>query len=79
MAGRTITIRHVPDEVRNELAARASRSGRSLQEFMLGEVTRLAAQSSMDDLIAEIRARKRATGTRVDAATIVAAVATERR
>jgi len=80
MAGTTtITVRHVPDEVRNELAARAARSGRSLQEFMLGEVTRLAAQPSIEELVDEIRARKRATGTRADARAIVAAVAAGRR
>lgn len=75
----TITIRHVPEVVRNELAARAARSGRSLQEFMLGEITQLAQRPSMDDLLAEIRARKRSTGTRVDAETIVDAVTADRR
>ena len=29
-----ITIRDVPDEVRDELAARAARSGQSLQEYL---------------------------------------------
>ena len=30
----TITIRNVPDDVRNRLAARAAGSGRSLQEYL---------------------------------------------
>jgi hypothetical protein len=60
----TITVRHVPDEVRNELAARAARSGRSLQEYMLGELERLAARPAVADLLGEIRDRKR--GRRLD-------------
>lgn len=62
----TITIRHVPDEVRNELAARAARSGRSLQEYMLGEVTRLAAKPPMDELLERVRAHKRDSGIALD-------------
>lgn len=46
---------------------------------MLCEVTKLAAHPSIEELIDEVRARKRATGTRVDAETIVAAVADQRR
>lgn len=38
-----ITIRNVPDDVRNELAARAARSGRSLQEFLSAEFVRIAS------------------------------------
>jgi antitoxin FitA len=34
-----ITIRNVPEEVRDELAARAARSGRSLQEYLAGLLT----------------------------------------
>lgn len=54
----TITIRHVPDDVRNELAGRAARRGQSLQEFMLGEVVRLASKPSAADLLADVRGRK---------------------
>lgn len=31
-----ITIRDVPDKVRDELAARAARQGKSMQEFLRG-------------------------------------------
>jgi plasmid stability protein len=31
-----ITIRDIPDDVRDELAARAARSGKSLQEYLRG-------------------------------------------
>lgn len=54
----TITIRHVPDDVRNELAGRAARSGRSLQEYLLAEVIRLSAQPTIDELVDRARERK---------------------
>jgi plasmid stability protein len=68
----TMTIRHVPDEVRNELASRAAKTGRSLQEFMLDEIIRLASKPSMADLVAGVRERKRATGRRVGRDAILA-------
>ncbi len=57
-----ITIRHVPEQVRDELAARAARSGRSLQEFLLSELTIAASRPTPDDVIARARARARAAG-----------------
>jgi plasmid stability protein len=73
-----ITIRNVPDEVRDELAARAARSGRSLQEFLLRQLADLASRPSVD-VIARARARTRATGTRLDPREILAARDTDRR
>ena len=75
----TITIRHVPDEVRNELASRAARSGRSLQEYMLGEVTRLASMPSMDDWLADVRERKRRGGGQISTQSILDALHADRR
>lgn len=75
----TITIRHVPDEVRNELAARAARTGRSLQEYMLGEVTRLASKPSIEELVARVRDDKRRAGTVLDRETILADLHADRR
>lgn len=37
-----ITIRNVPEEVRNELAASAALEHKSMQEFLRGELVRLA-------------------------------------
>lgn len=54
----SITIRHVPDEVRNELASRAARKGQSLQEFLLAEVSRLALKPQVEDLMTLVRDRK---------------------
>lgn len=53
----SITIRSVPDDVRDELAARAARSGRSLQEYLVYELTRIAGKRTVDDVIDGIRRR----------------------
>jgi hypothetical protein len=66
-----ITIRNVPDEVRDELASRAARSGRSLQEFLLRQLAELAAKPSVDEVIARARSRARATGTSLSPAQII--------
>jgi plasmid stability protein len=74
-----ITVRDVPDEVRDELAARAARSGRSLQEYLRGMLVEAAARPPVEDVIARARARVDATGVRVDAASILAARDADRR
>ncbi|MEV0718299.1 hypothetical protein [Asanoa sp. NPDC050611] len=74
-----ITIRNVPDEIRDELAARAARAGRSLQEYLLRELVDLAARPTAEDVIARARARAARTGTRLDPATIIAARDEDRR
>jgi len=53
----TITIRAVPDQVRDELAARAARSGQSLQEYLSAELAALASRPSVAEAIARIRSR----------------------
>ncbi|CAN5816942.1 hypothetical protein BH18ACT6_BH18ACT6_26450 [soil metagenome] len=69
----SITVRDVPDETRDELAARAARGGRSLQEFLRGELIELARKPDIETLLARVRERKRATRSRVSARKIVAA------
>jgi plasmid stability protein len=56
----TITIRNVPDETRDALAARAAASGRSLQEYLSAELRELADRPDPVTALAEIRARVRA-------------------
>ena len=53
----SITIRNVPDDTRDALAARAAASGRSLQEYLASELERLAARPSIDAALAEVRRR----------------------
>lgn len=71
-----ITIRDVPPDVRDELAAR---SGRSLQEYLRAMLIDTASRPSVDDVLARARARVAAAGTRVDAAEILAARDADRR
>lgn len=74
-----ITVRDVPDEVRDELAARAARAGKSLQEYLRGMLVATAARPPVDDVIARARARVETTAGRVDAESILAARDTDRR
>jgi plasmid stability protein len=74
-----ITVRDIPDGVRDELAARAARSGKSLQEFLRGLLVDTAARPSVNDVIARARARVEATGVRVDASAILEARDADRR
>jgi antitoxin FitA len=66
-----MTIRDVPDETRDELAARAARAGQSLQEYVRAQLTDLARRPSPDDLWDRVQHRVRATGTKLSAAEIV--------
>ena len=74
-----ITIRDVPDAVRDELAARAARAGQSLQEYLRGMLVDTTSRPAPADVIARARARVDATGVRVGAEAILAARDAERR
>ena len=68
-----ITIRGVPESVRDELASRAALQRQSMQEFLRGELERIASRPSVDEWVREIRERKAAYGTHVPTTTILAA------
>ena len=74
-----ITIRDVPNEARDELAARAAREGKSLQEYLRGLLLETVAKPSVADVIARARRRVAATGVEVDAQTILDARDADRR
>lgn len=74
-----ITVRGVPDKVRDELATRAARAGMSLQEYLRGMLVQSATRPAVDDVIARARSRVEATGVRVDAESILAARDADRR
>jgi plasmid stability protein len=59
---RSITIRDVPDEVVDELAARAKRSGRSMQEYLKGQLSELSSRPDREEFWARVQERKLATG-----------------
>ena len=68
----SITIRDVPEEAKDELAARAAATGRSLQEYLRAQLIRLASQPEAEALVARMSERIRRTGTRLPATTILA-------
>lgn len=67
----SITVRDVPDDTRDELAARAARSGRSLQEYLRAELIELAQRPDVDSLLSRARERTRRTGSQLPAAAIL--------
>lgn len=75
----SITIRDVPQQARDELAARAARSGRSLQEYLRAELIDLASTPDQATLVERIRERKRLTGSTIAAEAILADRDAERR
>jgi antitoxin FitA len=74
-----ITIRDVPEKVRDELAARAALQGQSMQEYLRAELERLAARPSVDTWLQQVRKRKRASQTRVVVGQILKARDADRR
>ena len=42
---------NVPDDVRDDLAARAARSGRSLQEYLVGQLVELAPRPDVGTVL----------------------------
>lgn len=75
----SITIRDVPEETRAELAARAARSGRSMQEHLRRKLVELVDVPERGEVMARIARRKARTGTTVPAGEILAARDVERR
>jgi len=74
-----INIRDVPEEVRDELAARAALQGKSMQEFLRAELERLAARPSVEAWLQQVRKSKRATQTRLSAKQILESRNADRR
>lgn len=74
-----VTVRDLPDEVRDELAARAARSGQSLQEYLRVMLVASVARPTIDDVLSRARARVDATGSRVDPQGILGARDADRR
>lgn len=55
-----ITIRGVPEDVRDKIAARAAAKGQSMQEYLRGKLVRLVAKPSIEEWLRDVRAHKRA-------------------
>lgn len=74
-----ITIRGVPEEVRDELAIRAALRRQSMQAFLRGELERIASRPSVGVWLQAVRNRKAGTKTRIPPFHILRARNTDRR
>ena len=74
-----ITIREVPEKVRDELAARAASQGRSMQEFLRAALERLASRPTVDTWVKQVRSRKRTSQTRITSEQILKSRDSDRR
>ena len=70
----SVTIRDVPAEARDELAARARRNNQSLQQYLRTLLVRQAESPDLDAWVGEARGLSRAGGLRLDADGVVALV-----
>lgn len=75
----SITVRDVPDETRNELAARARRGGQSMQEYLREQLVRLAERPDAELFWEQVRRNKGRLGTRLSVDQILDARDAERR
>jgi antitoxin FitA len=71
----SVLIRNVSDETHRALVRRAEERGQSLQQYLVAELTELAARATPDDVMRRIDAR---SGGRVGFAEAVADLAAER-
>jgi hypothetical protein len=79
MATVQITIRDVPKAVRDELAVRAARERKSMQEYLRGELERLASRPSLEAWLEGVRDRKRAAERRIPVRKLISARDADRR
>lgn len=75
----SITIRDVPDATRAELAARAARSGRSMQEYVRLKLIEMTEAPERDEVLTRIARRVERTGTEITSKQILAARDADRR
>lgn len=63
--GVQITIRDVPEKVRDELASRAARERKSMQEYVKEQLELLVARPSIHTWLERVQERKRAADRHV--------------
>jgi plasmid stability protein len=56
-----VQVRNVPDALHRKLKARAADAGRTLSDYLLAELERLAARPTREEMLARIHRRKRVT------------------
>ena len=58
-----VQIRNVPDALHRKLKGRAAGAGKTLSDYLLAELERLAERPTRDEMLARIHGRKRVTLT----------------
>lgn len=53
-----VLIRDIPDDVHAALQRRAGRRGQSLQQYLAGELMRLAQRPALDELLESVDRRR---------------------
>ena len=56
-----VQIRNVPDALHRKLKARAAESGKTLSDYLLAEIGRVAARPTREEMLARLHSRKRVT------------------
>ena len=56
-----VQIRNVPDALHRKLKVRAMDSGRTLSDYLLAELERLAARPTREEMLARLHRRRRVT------------------
>ena len=74
-----ITIRSVPEEIRDQLAIRAAQRHQSMQEYLLSELERIASRPSITTWLDQVRRRKDAADPRVPSEAILHAREADRK
>lgn len=54
-----VVVRELPEDVHAELVRRAEAAGQSLQQYLSGELTRLASTPTVAEVIARVARRRR--------------------
>ena len=75
----SITIRDVPADVRDRLAARAAAEGRSMQQYLIKELTRLVDRPTNREIFARAQRRARRAGVNITTEDILDALKADRR
>jgi antitoxin FitA len=59
---KTVRVRNVPDELYSALMARAAEEGRTVSDYILAELPRLASKPTTEEIRARIRSRAHVAG-----------------
>ena len=73
-----ITIRNVPEEMRDELKLRAARNRQSMQAFILSELERILSRPSNEELMKRAAEHAATFGSRIGSDKIVQMIREDR-